>query len=231
MSDLTIMLNTHSSCADLWPMFFGQLHRYWHKHPPVVMAVDDATAGSLCCSDRTASLRTIVNYSPAKRFTSQYLMGLCAVETPYVLPLQEDMILYGNVDVELIAELTAPSQFKTRCFRLIDSGRNLNYSMQASIWDTRELQRLCIDGACELDHQGVEDTPWTAELAMHVRAHPPLITDRRGRKRGRDHYDNPRFPYIATALCRGKWNAEYRQELEPLHAEYHIDASKRGWTE
>jgi hypothetical protein len=231
MSDLTIFVNTHSSCDDLWPMFFGQLKKYWPNRPPCVVAADDFPefAGEPCVYDVAGDL--VVDYSPAKRFTSQYLMGLCAVETPYVLTLQEDMILYGDVDVKLIAELTAPSQFKTRCFRLIDSGRNLNYSMQASIWDTRELQRLCIDGACELDHQGVEDTPWTAELAMHARAHPPLITDRRGLKRGRDHYDNPHFPYIATALVKGAWNSEYRTELESLHAEYYIDASKRGWSE
>jgi hypothetical protein len=226
MSEMSIFVNTHSSCADLWPMFFGQLKKHWPAHPQVVVACDSREEDWIGQQGDG-----YVTYIAAKRFTSQYLMGLCAVETPYVLTMQEDMILYGDVDVKLIAELTAPSQFKTRCFRLIDSGRNLNYSMQASIWDTRELQRLCIDGACELDHQGVEDTPWTAELAMHARAHPPLITDRRGLKRGRDHYDNPHFPYIATALVKGAWNSEYRTELESLHAEYYIDASKRGWSE
>jgi hypothetical protein len=48
-------------------------------------------------------------------------------------------------------------------------------------------------------------------------------------KRRRYHYDNYVYPYIATALVRGKWNLrEYNVELGKILTEYKIDINKRG---
>jgi len=48
-------------------------------------------------------------------------------------------------------------------------------------------------------------------------------------KRGKYHHDTSVFPYIATALVKGRWNvSEYREELEPLLVEYNIDEHHRG---
>jgi len=47
-------------------------------------------------------------------------------------------------------------------------------------------------------------------------------------KRGLVHYDSNVFPYTATAIVKGKWNSEYKDELMKLNPDY--DFSKRGWT-
>ena len=48
-------------------------------------------------------------------------------------------------------------------------------------------------------------------------------------KRGLYHHDSSIFPFIASALVRGKWNlSEYSNELIPLVLEYNIDLSLRG---
>lgn len=225
MSDLTLFVNTHSSCADLWPMFFGQLKKHWPERPSCVVAADVFEERFDDMMDRQFSIDdTYVSYAACKRFTSQYLMGLCAVETPYVLTLQEDMILYGDVSERAAS---ARPRDDVDCLRLIYSGPHLAYSMQASVWHTSSLKAL---------YAGFDaDTPWDAELkgdgVMKMFSMKVAMIEPNGPKRGRDHYDNNEFPYIATALCRGKWNAEYHRELEPLHAQYDIDASKRGWTE
>ena len=49
------------------------------------------------------------------------------------------------------------------------------------------------------------------------------------KKRGIYHYDSPVFPYIATAINKGKWNmTEYYKELDLLFKEYNINPFNRG---
>jgi hypothetical protein len=53
---------------------------------------------------------------------------------------------------------------------------------------------------------------------------------RNGKKRGMYHFDNEVYPYIATAIGKGKWNlGEYGYELEPLLQKLNINPSLRGW--
>jgi hypothetical protein len=48
-------------------------------------------------------------------------------------------------------------------------------------------------------------------------------------KRGGNHYDSSIYPYIATALVKGKWNlSEYKKELGTLLEQYNIDKDLRG---
>ena len=53
---------------------------------------------------------------------------------------------------------------------------------------------------------------------------------RAGRRRGLHHFDNDVYPYIATAIGKGRWNlGEYGDELRPMLERAQIDPSKRGW--
>jgi hypothetical protein len=48
-------------------------------------------------------------------------------------------------------------------------------------------------------------------------------------KRGENHYDSDVYPYIATALVKGKWiMSEYSFELGSILEKYNIDINKRG---
>ena len=50
-----------------------------------------------------------------------------------------------------------------------------------------------------------------------------------GIKRGKLHWDSKVYPYIATAVVKGKWNTkEYSEELRVIGAEYNIDYKIRG---
>ena len=43
------------------------------------------------------------------------------------------------------------------------------------------------------------------------------------------HWDSKTFPYIATAIVKGKWNlSEYKQELGMILSSYKIDLGARG---
>jgi hypothetical protein len=48
-------------------------------------------------------------------------------------------------------------------------------------------------------------------------------------KRGGNHYNSSIYPYIATALVKGKWNTlEYGEELSSMFNDYHINPIIRG---
>ena len=54
---------------------------------------------------------------------------------------------------------------------------------------------------------------------------------RRGdeKRRGDYHYDSFVYPYVATAINKGKWNLiEYTEELNPIFEEYNINPFERG---
>lgn len=229
MNDLTLYVNTHSSCADCWPMFWNQLNKHWPTHPPAVVACG---CGKLDVhgvpSDWWYAPNEWIKYSAATKFSNQYLMGLCAVETPYVLTMQEDFVLYDDVDEDAIREsIKAMQHFVYACVKLIDSGNELAYSMQASIWNTRALKSL---------YANVDaSTPWEAERFCGWTAEDMKLKTLKRRDdqlpmRGRNHRDSPIFPYVSTALVKGRWNSEYRHELESLHKQYGIDANVRGWS-
>jgi hypothetical protein len=43
------------------------------------------------------------------------------------------------------------------------------------------------------------------------------------------HYDSFVYPYVATAINKGKWNLnEYTEELNPIFEEYGINPFERG---
>jgi hypothetical protein len=49
------------------------------------------------------------------------------------------------------------------------------------------------------------------------------------RRRGIYHNDSSVFPYIATAINKGKWNySEYEKELNTLFNIYNINPFERG---
>jgi hypothetical protein len=55
------------------------------------------------------------------------------------------------------------------------------------------------------------------------------VVKEKTKKRGSLHFDSIVYPYIATAIIKGKWNlSEYPNELGDLLNEYKIDKSIRG---
>lgn len=231
---LTMLVNTHSSCADVWPLFFGQLGRHWPGHPRVLVASDvDGAFG--------ANARR-VPYRAADPFAVQYAGALAAVSTPLTLTLQEDYPLYGPVDdseLGSLARLLLGSN-DLDFVRLIRSGQGMllpiglrlhalgddfwpRYSMQASLWRTEVLRALYAGRA--------DATPWDAEPAIDREHGPRLrgaIVYRCEPRRGLWHWDSSVFPYVASALVKGRWNTGEYPELVPLLAEYGVDPGVRG---
>jgi len=70
---------------------------------------------------------------------------------------------------------------------------------------------------------------WEFEQAVSPTGRDYMVRIGSEKKRGLYHYDSLVFPYIATAINKGKWNLiEYEDVLNPLFEEYNINPFERG---
>jgi hypothetical protein len=162
----------------------------------------------------------------------------------YFIYLQEDFILYADVNQEKIDKyvefLKKNPQYSF--IRLLKSGQlynkelsstlyeiestNLNiFAMQATIWKSTDYMKLMniVKSKGWLETDGDYRKKMIEANMCGVYHYDNEI------KRGGVHYDSNVYPYIATALVKGKWNmSEYDAQLNPILNEYEIDINKRG---
>lgn len=225
---------THSNCEDLWDAFQKQnskhcnipLHIISNSLPP---NADSYDGGYIYTNDMP--------------YYHAWINGLDKFNPDYFIYLQEDFILYDNVDEvkvnEYLTYLKAHPEYSF--IRLLKSGSLGSkkvtetlyeieptnpdiFSMQATIWRTQDYVQL-------LNY--VKEERWfennkyrEAAIKLNIKG---LYHYDNENKRGGNHFDSTVYPYVATALVRGKWNLlEYEKELGPILSEYNIDYTKRG---
>jgi hypothetical protein len=169
--------------------------------------------------------------------------ALKALPNEFFIYLQEDFFLYDRVDMVKIREYeTYLKEHPEYSFvRLLKSGALGNkkitdtlyeiestnqdiFSMQATIWRSSDYIKLL---------EEVKDEKWLenykyrdAAIKLGIKG---LYHYDGEPKRGGAHYDSKVYPYIATALVRGKWNlSEYPKELGKIGQDHNIDFTKRG---
>lgn len=100
-----------------------------------------------------------------------------------------------------------------------------SFAIQPTIWNTKSYLKLCEN----ISNQSIWEFERNGQQVfkdLHMRA---LYTYRGEPKRGKHHWDSSVFPYIATAIGKGKWNfGEYKKELTVILEEYNIDYAIRG---
>ena len=224
---------TNSNCSDLWDVFQQQNGKY--STIPLYMISDKEVGG--INNDK------LFIYNNDDDYYNVWIQALKKFDSDYFIYLQEDFILYDKVNNEKLNEyLEFLKQNPNYSFvRLLKSGRlrdkkifdnlyeiessNINiFSMQATIWRTKDYISLM---------EKVKDSKWLENdnypkemLRMGMKG---LYHYDGESKRGENHFDSNIYPYIATALVRGKWNtSEYNNELTPIFLEFSIDKNKRG---
>ena len=154
MVDLSLITWTHSSYCDVWPMYFGQLKKHFSQIKQYMFVDKDSNQIPTEC------IQLINNEN--ENYYKRFLNCIEQVEENNVLYMQEDYILYDNVDENLLTSLTEYLNKSNYSFiRLIKSGveggdaiskklnlfeipRNCQYlfSHQATIWKKQELKKL-----------------------------------------------------------------------------------------
>lgn len=222
---------THSNCYDLWEMFIEQNKK--HIGWPIFFITN----------------KLIPNYpednqyiySDTDNYSDVWITVLNKINSEFFIYLQEDFILYDDVKIKKLIEYTDLLKNSEYSFvRLIKSGEvnqkisdtlyeihpsnEFIFAMQTTIWKTKEYIQIL---------ENVHEEKWleTDKYKQYMSENKikGLCHYDNEPKRGGNHWDSNVYPYIATALVKGKWiTSEYGHELDIILKKYNITKEKRG---
>lgn len=233
----TIVLYTHTDYKDVWPMFFGQADLYLKDYNKAVFVNKQ---DSDIPSDYTQ-----IYYDEDSVYPVRVSTCLSQMEDQPIIFLHEDMILFNEPNHKVVEEFTSlVSEDKADFIKLIKAGQDpftksdlhinlveppdqLLFSIQPTVCMSTKLRYvyLLTPGS----------TIWSFESMVSDTCRDRgytkcfMSSEDSEKKRGLAHWDSSIFPYIATAIVKGKWNyKEYKTELDELFTKYNIDKNKRG---
>jgi len=224
---------TNSNCADLWSAFQNQIKK--HSNIPLYM-ISDKEVDNI-------NLSGMFIYNNEDPYYKVWSDALQRFGSEYFIYLQEDFFLYQDVNQDKINEYVEflkknPEYSFVRLIKSgqlgdikisdtlyeIESSNPFIFAMQATIWRTTDYISLT---EAVKEAKWLETSKYTYTMnrmcikgAYHYDNEP---------KRGDNHWDSNVYPYIATALVKGKWDiSEYPNELTPILNQNSINANKRG---
>jgi hypothetical protein len=223
-----IIVYTHTDMKDIWPMFFGQLKKYIGDTKVYVAVNEDDTQ----LSDY---IRII--YDDKKEYTERWKEILDKVEEETFMFMHEDMILFDKLNFQMLEKcigyvndemldsvklILAGDEFQQWPIdKNLVSNQYSKFSIQPTI-TRKAIFKEKVNGISPLNI-------WQFEEAITATDKDFMVRIGGEKKRGLYHYDSLIFPYIATAINKGKWNLiEYQQELNPMFEEYGINPFERG---
>jgi hypothetical protein len=238
MSNFAIVTYTNSNCKDVWPVYFGQLD----KHAPWLKSYVFSDVNPNCKNHE------FIEYDAKQPYYVQWLKCIEQVPEKYVIYAQEDFILFGDVNrqsfdkfIEFMEEMNYDYVRPFRCGydciyesavsnrvkdNLYDIDVNCRdaFMMQITLWNK---EKLCDVYMTAKSVKWFEAQHWLdAVRALKIKG---AFTYDGEQVRGAAHYDSIHYPYICTAINRGKWNFYiYGFILPQLLQQYGIDYSKRG---
>ena len=242
--DTAHILYTHSTYSDLWPIYFGQEQRYFQSFAHNYVFVDKF-------SPEIPAYYVQVIYDDTTPYVDRLLHCLAQVPQERIFIDHEDMFLVSRPDLPALrkawARVRPGSVLDPRRLdfvRLVRSGldstvsdptfRNLHhllpwsrwhFSIQPSFWVKVSFIHLLSA------HRG--QSIWEFENAAQktirrLGIHGAALWSN-GTKRGAFAWDNPIYPYIATAISQGKWTtSEFGDVLPTVFSEYGISPELRG---
>lgn len=230
---------SHTDCADIWPAYFGETRKYLKTNMKHFMCVDKIT-------DLIPKDVIPIVYDATKPYPQRLLYCLEQLKDyEYVFFDHEDMFLYDSPNEQLMQKYY--DFIKTNKVDHIRMGKGGShwswkigevpslhrilpfsrwiFSIQPSFWNRVAYMNVLKENLnCNIWELEVRSQPAVKKLKLRA-----AYSYDQGVKRGLHHYDNNAYPYIATAIGKGKWNySEYKTELDKVFNEYHIDPKTRG---
>lgn len=228
MNNIPVVLYTHTDMKDVWPAFFGRLKKYttFDKLYVFVNKKDDALLEY-----------DVILYDDSKMYTERLLHCIDQLEEEVFLFIHEDMILYDIPNhKKLESYYSYIKNKKADSIKLIYVGQGgirpsfdvtlinnefAKFSIQPTIIRKDHLLNILKEiGPLNI---------WDFEKSISVTSLDFMAYRGDENKRGMHHYDSFAYPYIATAINKGKWNvSEYEIEMNSIFEEYNINPYKRG---
>lgn len=231
---------THTDCADVWKLYFSQMQAHLSVGMEHFVAVNQVHSGL------PKMIKQLI-YKEKDTYPQRLLYSLEALEDyEFVFFDHEDMFLYSTPDYQKLTKyygLMQSGEFDH--IRLIKGGdcyyEPVNscpslyslslkskwvFSIQPSFW-RRSVLIDVLKANLKVNLWELEIKSQKVVKKMNLKA---AFSYQSGKRRGLHHFDNSVYPYVATAIGKGKWNlGEYGFELEPMLKKFKIDPTVRGW--
>ncbi len=230
---------SHSDYSDIWPLYFGQTKKYFNNEFPKIIFSNQN-------SNKISKDYKLITYKDAQTYPERLIECFGKLNAKYCIFSHEDMFLYDYPKNDILDKyIKAMQENRFDFIRLIKGGDCVYkesdidktlfeldgkkskwiFSIQPIIWK--------IDSLVKILKKHKKDNIWELEEKAQKTCKKLKIKGAfsfgEGKKRGIHHFDNNVYPYIATAIVKGKWNiSEYSDILPKLLEEYNIDYKIRG---
>ena len=217
---MKILVYTHSDYSWVW--------KYWHQQTDKFLQNFD----KICMSNSNSSFRDdyfVIKYDDKLTYKNRVLSCLNDIDdNEIVLFCHEDMFLYKKPNFEIIDEyINLVKNDNCELVKLIRAFENLNksnlhkklfknpdkqlFSIQPTIIKIKTLKHIykTVPGENIWEFEANTSKKYLKDLISLCSFDPDV-----DKKRGKFHYDSSVYPYICTAVIKGKWNfKEYKKEL------------------
>ena len=217
---MKILLYTHSDYSWVW--------KYWHQQTDKYLTNYE----KICFLNSSSNFRNdylTIKYDDNKNYKDRISSCLNNFDdNEIVLFCHEDMFLYDKPNLKILdeyVELIKDNQCSV--IKLVRAFENLKkselhdkllinlddqlFSIQPTILKIKTLRYIynTVPGKNIWDFEGNTNRKYLKNLISLCSFDYNL-----DKKRGKYHYDSSVFPYICTAVIKGKWNyKEYKKEL------------------
>ena len=236
-SPYAIVMYSHSSYSDSWPMFFGQVDQYFENCSKYIF-----------CDKKTEEIPKnwkCITYNEELPYNRRVHSCLQQVNEDVVIFHHEDMPLYLKPEFETLENLCEIlSKEEISFIKLLRGGSTDNDSrykdyenlyqisdrihymaVQPTIWEKQSL--LKVYDKSNVEH--IRDFENYASYICYDEEIEGVYYYSGEPKKGLYHYESRVYPYIATAISAGKWNTkEYKKEIDFLSKKYNINLNDRG---
>ena len=244
IQDLKWITHTHTDCYDVCKIYDGEMpsklwgDQFWENHYYLINSEYKFKKEELKLSGN------FFYYEDDLFYPLRLLNILSNINSEIIVLDHEDMILYdkANLDeinkalnlienknldsIRFIKNINAKyNEIENSEVEIIDKNSEWIFSIQPSIWRRDSLisllKRNLNVNIWQLEYKSQKVV---RKLGLNIG-----VLAGNGKKRGKFHCDSEHYPFIATALFKGKWTiSEYPIELKKLFTKYKIDPLIRG---
>jgi len=230
---IAVVTWSHTSCSDVWPVYFGQMEKFYDSSHYVLLNE---------YSDKLSKKYTQIINNEEDPFYKRILHSLDKVKEEYIILSLEDFILYSSPKVDEIGHIKKIMVDKDlTCTRLCKSGAMGGYpvennlflipssdqyvcSWQPAIWNLQDLKKL-IKYFRPKTFRCFEAFGSLAMSSLNMRTY---YYYNHTKKRGSMHFDSDLYPYM-PAIRAGKWCIDdYPLIMPKILKEYKININNRG---
>ena len=240
--DVANVLYSHTDYDDVWPAFFGQQEKFLGPFGENYIFLNKL-------SDKVPSHWTQVIYPDTASYTERLSHCLKQIDCQVIFFQHEDMFLYGTPNVSAlknILKLLTTANSPLDYVRLVRGGRYVGtaipknwkfsrmyrlspwlLSVQPSFWRREAMLEL----VTEMAGKNIWEFESAGQKVFRRQGIRGATINQKGIRRGKYHWDNAIYPFVATAIVKGQWNtSEYGDVLEPILEANGINPELRGTT-